>query len=649
MPITEIKPKHTDFQGLRVLSLESRMAKPMEKLIEKFGGKPQVAASLKEVPLEENSGAFQFFEELEKGKFDLVILMTGVAIRTLIKILETRYPRERIIETLTHKTKIAVRGPKPTAVCKIHNIPIAFTAPEPNTWHEIITILSEENLLQGQRVAVLEYGIPNSAFIEELKTRGAQVTQVHVYNWALPDDLAPLKQAIEDIIAGKVDLLMFTNAAQLDHLLKVTGSVKKELALRRALAKVGIISIGPTTSGALMDQQIFPDYEAKPNKMGDMVEQAAERGWEIVQRKRARAERCWVKLSPSPQPSPVEGEGAQSLMMRACRREKNDRIPVWFLRQAGRYMAEYQLVRKGIDFLDFCKNSDLAAEATLTAVERLGVDAAIIFADILLIVEPMGVPLAYKEGEGPVIGVPVRTVEDIEKLTNVEVKESLGFVLEAIRKVRRSMHPRIPLIGFCGAPFTVASYMIEGRGSRNFIPTKTLMHEQPKAWHGLMEKLTTASIDYLKAQVEAGCQILQVFDSWVGWLSPNDYQNFVLPHMKRLFSELPQNIPAIHFGTGNPALLKFQKEAGGNVIGLDWRVDISKAWNELGEVAVQGNLDPVLLFSNPEIIFEEARRILESVGSRPGFIFNVGHGILPETPVDHVMALVDFIHDWNPQ
>jgi len=334
-------------------------------------------------------------------------------------------------------------------------------------------------------------------------------------------------------------------------------------------------------------------------------------------------------------------------MLRACRREKNDRVPIWLMRQAGRYMAEYQLVRQGIDFLTLCKTPELAAQVTLDAVERLGVDAAIIFSDILVLVEPMGLPLEFRESIGPLIAAPLRSREGIQNLKPVDPSASLSYVLQAIRQVRAAMDPRIPLIGFCGAPFTIAAYMIEGKGSRNYLPTKTLMHEETEAWHELMEKITTASIAYLKAQAEAGCQILQVFDSWVGCLSPDDYRNFVLPHARRLFSELPQDIPSIHFGTGTATLLQLQKEAGGDVIGLDWRVDLASTWKGLGEVAVQGNLDPAILFSKPEVIRAEARKILDAVGEKPGFIFNLGHGILPETPVDHVLDLVDFVHGWK--
>jgi len=634
-----------NLKGLRVLALESRMAAPMQKLIEKYGGVAQVAPSLKEVPLQDNREALQLFERLEAGEFDLLVLMTGVGLRTFLKILEEKFPKQRILAAF-QKSKVVVRGPKPTAVCKMNGIPIAVTVPAPNTWHEILQILSEENLLAGRRVAVLEYGISNLSFLEQLRSRGADVTPIRVYNWALPDDTGPLRAAVQAILAGKVDLLLVTTQIQVDHLLKMVKDPLEELALRRALQRVAVFSIGPTTSANLREKQIFPDAEVFPNKLENLVELAAERGAELLQKKRARAAQSWVRIA-EPAAVPQAASHADSLMLRACRREKTERVPIWLMRQAGRYMQEYQLVRQGVDFLTLCKTPELAAQVTLDAVERLGVDAAIIFSDILLIVEPMGLPLEFRESTGPLIGAPIRSPEDIQNLTVADPRESLGFVLAAIQRVRREMDPRIPLIGFAGAPFTIAAYMIEGKGSRNYIPTKLLMHEEPKAWHDLMEKITAMTIDYLKAQAEAGCQILQLFDSWVGCLSPFDYHEKVLPHMKRLFSELPKNVPAIHFGTGTATLLQLQKEAGGDVIGLDWRQDIAATWDQLGKTAVQGNLDPAILFSRPEVICAEAGRILEAVGSRPGFIFNLGHGILPETPVDHALALVDFVHGWQ--
>jgi len=563
--------------------------------------------------------------------------------------METRHSKEEILKILSTNTKIVVRGPKPTKVCKINDIPIAVTAPEPNTWKEILTILGEEKMLAGKRVGVLEYGISNTAFIEELEKTAAEVIAVPVYKWALPDDVGPLHRALDSIIEGKVDLALFTSAIQVDNMLQVARDRRQEAALRRAFAKVGIFSIGPMCSEKLRDLQFFPDEEVFPNKMDQIVELAAQKGNEVVERKRKRASQAWIRVEESSRLDKKEEEKIlhDSLLMKACRREKNDRVPIWLMRQAGRYMAEYQMIRQKVGFLDLCKNSDLASEVTVTAVERLGVDAAIIFADILLILEPMGVGLDFLKGAGPTIHSPVRNIEAIKNLKEVDVEASLGFVLEAIRKTRRAMHPRIPLIGFSGCPFTIASYMIEGKGSKNYIPTKTLMYSEPKAWHLLMEKLAVVITNYLNAQIKAGAQLVQLFDSWVGTLSPEDYREYVLPHTQRVIQGIQKGTPVIHFGTGTATLLNLQKEAGGDVIGVDWRTDIKKAWDDLGDVGVMGNLDPVILFSKPEVIFKEAEKILKKVGSRPGFIFNLGHGILPETPVDHVMALVDFVHEWG--
>ncbi len=640
--------KPPDFNGMTVLALESRMAVPMQRLIEKFNGRAQLAPSLKEVPLEDNAKAFEFFQKLSDGFYDLLILMTGVGTRTLLKVLETRYSKDQILAALK-KTQVVVRGPKPTAACKINQISIAVTVPPPNTWQEILQILTEEGLLKGRQVALLEYGRSDLNFLEELRTRGAQVSPIQVYQWALPDDVGPLKQAVQDILAGKIDILLQTSAVQIDHLLKMVPGPMEELDLRRALAKVAVFSIGPTTSANLKEKQIYPDFEVFPNKLEHLVEAAARRGAEVLRRKRERADRSWVRLSEPQIPSAetLRQSLADSPVMRACRLQENERVPIWLMRQAGRYMEEYQLVRRGVDFLTLCKTPELAAQVTLDAVERLGVDAAIIFSDILLIVEPMGLQLEFRESLGPLIATPLRSPEEVRRLEVPDARESLGFVFEAIRLVRRSMHPRLPLIGFCGAPFTLAAYMIEGKGSRNYIPTKRFMHEEPRAWQELMEKITAASIGYLRAQVEAGCQLLQVFDSWVGCLTPGDYREFVFPHSQRLFSSLPDGVPTIHFGTDNASLLSLQKAAGGTMIGLDWRVEVRQAWDQLGNIGVQGNLDPVVLFSPPEVICGEARKILDAVGSKPGFVFNLGHGILPETPVDHVMALVDYVHQWR--
>ncbi len=316
------------------------------------------------------------------------------------------------------------------------------------------------------------------------------------------------------------------------------------------------------------------------------------------------------------------------------------------MRQAGRYLPEYRAIRARLGFLELCRNPDLAAEVTLQPVERLGVDAAILFADILLIAEPLGVGLEFARGEGPVIHHPVRTEADVARLKPVDVDTDVGFVFETVRRVRRALPAHVPLIGFAGAPFTVASYLVEGGPSRDYLQTKRLMHEEPEAWHRLLEILVETTARYLNGQLAAGAQAVQIFDSWVGVLAPDDYRAFVLPHSRALIRALTPGAPVIHFGTGTAGLLPLLREAGGDVIGLDWRVDLDAGWRAVGhDVAVQGNLDPVTLLARPAIIRDRVKAILDRAAGRSGHIFNLGHGILPQTPVDHAKALVDMVHE----
>ncbi len=337
-----------------------------------------------------------------------------------------------------------------------------------------------------------------------------------------------------------------------------------------------------------------------------------------------------------------------SRFMKACRRESVDATPVWLMRQAGRYMKEYRDLRARVPFLELCKNPGLASEVTVTAAQKLGVDAAIIFADLLLIVEPLGFGLEYNASEGPVVRPALRAAADVDRLREVEPQESLGYLFDAIRQARADLHPDRPLLGFGAAPFTLASYLIEGGGSRNYIHTKRLMYRDPGAWRALMEHLARNLARYINAQIAAGVQAVQVFDTWVGCLGPGDYREFVLPYTRSLIQGITAGTPVIHFGTGTGMLLETMREAGGDVIGLDFHVELDEAWARVGyDVGVQGNLDPTVLFARPAYIRERARRILDQACGRPGHIFNLGHGILPDTPVDHVIALVDCVHEMS--
>ena len=336
-----------------------------------------------------------------------------------------------------------------------------------------------------------------------------------------------------------------------------------------------------------------------------------------------------------------------SRFLDACARKPVDATPVWFMRQAGRYMPEYREIRAKHTLLEIVEQPTLAAEVTLQPVHALGVDAAILFADILLPLVPMGLNLEFVKGEGPVIHNPVRTQKDIANLRIFDPKTDLGHVMEAVRIVRNELAGKVPLIGFSGAPFTVASYMIEGGPSRDYLLTKSLFHKNPEAWHALMEKLAEVLKNYLLAQVEAGAQAVQLFDSWVGALAPQDYEQFVLPYSQRILQAVAlTGVPAIHFGVNTATLLPKMKEAGGNVIGLDFRIPLDQGWCLIGEdTAVQGNLDPVALFAPLPVLKQRVKDVLKRAGGRPGHIFNLGHGILHNTPVDHVRAVVEMVHE----
>ena len=339
--------------------------------------------------------------------------------------------------------------------------------------------------------------------------------------------------------------------------------------------------------------------------------------------------------------------------LRACHREPVDRTPIWLMRQAGRYLPEYRALREKHDMLTMCRTPELAVEVTLQPLRRFDLDAAILFSDIMIPLRGMGVDFEIKESVGPIVANPVRNQRDAEMLRVIEPERDVPFVIQAVQLLRRELEGKVPLIGFAGAPFTLASYIVEGKPSRDLLRTKHMMYCDPAGWHTLMDKLAASVSAYLRAQIRAGAQAVQLFDSWVGALSPRDYREYVLPHSKKIFDALAHTgVPRIHFGTGTATLLELMKEAGGDpsthsgqvVIGVDWRVPLDQAWNRLGDVAIQGNLDPAVMLTTPDIVEKEARAILAQVDRRRGHIFNLGHGILPNTPIENVERLVQVVH-----
>jgi uroporphyrinogen decarboxylase len=334
-----------------------------------------------------------------------------------------------------------------------------------------------------------------------------------------------------------------------------------------------------------------------------------------------------------------------SPFLQAARGETPSRIPVWLMRQAGRYLPEYRELRSKVSFLGLCKDPALCAEVMIKTVERLGVDAAIVFSDLLLILEPMGLDLAFPSGEGPVLGNPIRAAADVDRLQELQGMERLPFVVEAVRLTRAGLPAAVPLIGFAGAPFTLAAYAVEGGSSRDYRATKALMYSDGSAWDAMMGRIARSVALYLNAQIDAGAQAVQLFDSWVGCLGVDDYRRYVLPHSRAVIERIRPGVPVIHFATGNPALVPSLSEAGGQVVGVDWRLRLDAAARLIRDnQGLQGNLDPAVLFSPKEVVRARVREMLAQGANRPGYIANLGHGVLPHTPVENVLTMIDTVH-----
>lgn len=638
------------FEGLKVAALESRRTAEIATLIERFGGIPRAAPSMREAPLEDDSAIFRFAERLFAGAIDVVIFMTGVGVTMMIETLERRYSRGQLVQALSAAT-VAARGSKTVRALASLGVTVKAKALEPNTWREVVSALDGvyDGRLSGLTIAVQEYGEPNEQLVEELARRGAkEIVRVPVYRWTAPEDVGPLAAVAREIVSGQIPVALFTNAVQVKHLFEFADAKKEEL--RAALNRCVICSVGPSCSEAIVQHGLAVDFESASHKMGSFIHEAAGRALELLRVKRqASASRVTATASTATASAvePSRPEYLDSRFMKACRREPVDATPVWLMRQAGRYQRQYRELRARVPFLELCKNPDLAAEVTVSAALQIGADAAIIFADLLLIAEPMGFRLDYDRPGGPWVSPRIESAADVGKLLRIEQgADALDYLFDAVRHARWALPRALPLIGFAGAPFTLASYLIEGGPSKSFRRTKALMLSDPGAWRAFMDYLARALASVANGQIKAGAQAVQVFDSWVGCLAPDDYCQSVLPHMKTLFGSLPPDAPAIHFGVGTGALLEKMREAGGSTIGLDFRVQLDEAWQRLGpRVSVQGNLEPAVLFAGIDTIRQRAVRIIDQAGGRAGHIFNLGHGVLPETPEGNVADLIKIVHD----
>lgn len=631
-----------NFSGLRVASLESRNAEEMARMIARFGGEPYVSPSMRDVPLADSREAVEFANLLMTGGIDAMIFLTGVGFKHLLATVEKHVDRERFLNSLRDIVTI-VRGPKPLAAMREVGLTPTHRVPEPNTWRELLATIDGGIPIANQNVAVQEYGITNRSLVAGLEARGARVHPVRIYQWDLPLDIGPLEDNVRALAAGERDVLLVTSAHQVVNMFRAAEKLALVEKLRDGLKRTVVASVGPTTSEMLRDSEIDVDVEPEHPKMGPLVMTAAEKSGGILARKR-RAKIIFA--GPASDPLDKTAPWYNSPFMKACRHEPTNVTPVWLMRQAGRYMEEYREVRGQTTFLDLCKNPQLCSEIMCTAVKKLGVDAAIIFSDLLPILEPMGLELEFAKGEGPVIYNPVRAPADVDRVLELDDIHSLDFVYETVRLTRADLPSDIPLIGFAGAPFTLASYAIEGGSSRNYLHTKSLMYRDEGAWRALMERFVRAITRYLNAQIAAGAQCVQLFDSWVGCLGPDDYRRYVLPYLKTIIQGITPGVPVINFAAGNPALLPLVSEAGGTVFGIDWRVRLDDAWKAVGhDKGVQGNLDPLVLLAGQDEIRRRAKEVLKQAENRAGHIFNLGHGVVQQTPVENAIALVEMVHE----
>jgi len=630
--------------GLRVVAFESRRADEIAKLVAHHGGVPIAAPSIREVPLAENPAARVWARQLLAGAIDVQLFLTGVGTRALLKLVAGEFDLAAIRAALARIVTVA-RGPKPVAALREFELAPTLRVPEPNTWRELLATLDAEAPVAGKTVAVQEYGVPNLELLRGLDDRGATVVELPVYAWALPLDTAPLRAAVRRIAACEADVLVFTTGRQVEHVLEIARAEGVEAEVRGALGSVVVASIGPVCAEALLAAGFPVDVQPASPKMGPLVAAlAAEAPARLAAKRRVTAAApAAVPTSPALDPQLRDG-----LLMRALRREAVPRTPVWLMRQAGRYLPSYRAVRATVGLLELCKRPDLVCEVTVDAVRQLGVDAAIVFSDLLIPLEAMGAAVEFVPGTGPVIASPLRESEDLERFGTLE-PGALAFVCEGVRLARAALPADVPLVGFAGAPFTLASYLIEGGTSRTYEHTKLVMYRDESRWHLLLERLARSMGAFLAEQHAAGAQAVQVFDTAAGCLSPADYRRFVFPHTRTLLATLraaAPDVPVILFATGATGLLPVLRALGAEAIGVDWRVDLDLAWQTIGyDTAVQGNLDPAVLFAAPAEIRRAVADVLARAGGRPGHIFNLGHGLLPRTPVDHVRVLVDAVHE----
>ena len=574
-----------------------------------------------------------FVGELITGGIDTVLLMTASGTRSLIEIATATTDRERFLNGLQDSQLISGSAATTHTLAESSLTPALKVDALPG-WRKTLLWLESNIDLSHKRIAI-ESTLQDSGLFAGLESRGVRVRRIKPHaSWPT----AEINQ-LSNGSNGETLVLLVTSATAANAL---CNTLVASRLTNSSLDRQIVVACGDETADVLIQNGIKVEFVADPKPVA-AAEQLAARYELLV----TRNQKLIMNMSgPNAPSNDTNAPWYDSPFMKACRGEPSDVTPVWMMRQAGRYMQEYREVRAKVSFLDLCANPQLCSEVMCTAVSRLGVDAAIIFSDLLPMLVPMGCDLEFVKGDGPVIHNPVRSAADIDRIKPLESNDELQFVMETVTQTRADLPADMPLIGFSGAPFTLASYMIEGGSSRNYAHAKALMFGDRGAWNELMQRLSDSIVIYLKGQIDAGAQCVQLFDSWAGCLNVQHYREFVLPFVQQIIASLPKEVPVINFGTGNPSLLPLYADTAASVVGIDWRVRLDEAWETVGhDRAVQGNLDPTILLTDPATIRKHVKDVLDQAAGRPGHIFNLGHGILPQTPVDNAIALVDAVHE----
>ena len=636
-----MKRASQEFDGFHFAALSTDNEDLLQQLVSDNGGQISICVCPNDSTKSTDPAIAQVANQLLTGGIEIVIFVTATGVNFFVEQASRKVDRQRLANSLSDITSIAGSA-QAAAAFRAHEVEPTITLDRTSSWRDILISIDKQIRISNFNVG-LEETDSIHGLSAGLEARGGRVVRIPVYPQSKP---VPEQSAIdffEQIEAGEFHAILFTSAENVARFCFLAKRFGRARLTSHLLDNHIVLAIGAETAELLRDRQFPVDFLTKHADLTTAIEELASQMKDISKQKQV------IRNSLSGPATSSKDRNApwyDSPFMKACRGEPTDVTPIWMMRQAGRYMPEYREVRAKVSFLDLCSNPQLCSEVMCTAVKRLGVDAAIIFSDLLPILVPMGMDLEFVKGDGPVIHNPIRTAVDIDRIKPLESNDELHFVMETVTQTRNDLPDDIPLIGFAGAPFTLASYMIEGGSSRNYAHTKKLMYTDPGAWNLLMQHLASSISIYLNGQIEAGAQCLQLFDSWAGCLGFEDYKNFVHPYVKQIIASLPAHVPLINFATGNPALLPLLADTRASVIGFDWRVRLDDAWQTVGyDRAVQGNLDPTVLLADRQEIKKQAKVVLDQAARRAGHIFNLGHGILPQTPVENAIALVDAVHE----